>query len=57
MSGLHFPYQKMFPRSLANENIHYDVDENMWPNPQNRVDKNLKCNEGHSRLNFTAGLL
>ncbi len=27
------------PRCLTNENIHYDVDENLWPNPQDRVDK------------------
>ncbi len=24
------------PRCLANENIHYDVDENLWPNLQDR---------------------
>ncbi len=34
MSGLYLPYQKI----LANENIHYDVVENLWPNPQDRVD-------------------
>ncbi len=41
MSGLYLPYQNIFfsPRCLTNENIHYDVDENLWPNPQNRVDK------------------
>ncbi len=27
---------------LANENIHYYVDENLWPNPQDRVDKNIE---------------
>ncbi len=27
---------------LANENIHYDVDENLWPNPQDRIDKNTE---------------
>ncbi len=56
MSGLYFPYQKMFARSLTNENIQYDVYEHMWPNPQNRIDKNIKCNEGNSRLHFTAGV-
>ncbi len=41
MSGLFLPCQKFFfPRCLANENIHYDVDENLWPNPKDRVDKN-----------------
>ncbi len=25
---------------VTNENIHYDVDGNLWPNPQDRVDKN-----------------
>ncbi len=41
MSGLYLPCQIIFfpPRSLTNENIHYDVDENLWPNPQNMVDK------------------
>lgn len=31
--------QRFFPRCLANENIHCDVDENLWPNPQDRVDE------------------
>ncbi len=31
----------IFPRSLANE-IHYDVDENLWPNPQDRADTNIE---------------
>ncbi len=30
--------ENIFPRSLANE-IHYDVDENLWSNPQDMVDK------------------
>ncbi|XP_032886006.1 uncharacterized protein LOC116978827 [Amblyraja radiata] len=30
--------QRYFPRCLANENIYADVDENLWPNPQDRVD-------------------
>lgn len=30
------------PRCLANENIHCDVDENLWPNPQHRVDDNIE---------------
>ncbi|KAI2667403.1 Insertion element IS630 uncharacterized 39 kDa protein [Labeo rohita] len=25
--------RRFFPRCLANENIHCDVDENLWPNP------------------------
>ncbi len=39
MSGLYLPYQKIFSKILANENIRYDVDENLWPNPQDWVDK------------------
>ncbi len=48
MSGLDLPYQKIFPRSLTNENIQYDVvvDENLWPNPQDRVDKNMEVQWG-----------
>ncbi len=26
--------------------IHYDVDENLWPNPQDRVDKNAEVQWG-----------
>ncbi len=26
--------------------IHYDVDENLWPNPQDRVDKNTEVQWG-----------
>ncbi len=26
--------------------IHYDVDENLWPNPQDRVDKNIEVQAG-----------
>ncbi|KAI2646184.1 Insertion element IS630 uncharacterized 39 kDa protein [Labeo rohita] len=33
--------RRFFPRCLANENIHCDVDENLWPNPQDRVDGNI----------------
>ncbi len=29
---------------VTNENIHYDVNENLWPNPQDRVDKNIVRN-------------
>ncbi len=29
MSGLDLPCQNFFPRCLTNENIHYDVDENL----------------------------
>ncbi len=32
--------EDFFPRCLTNEYIHYDVEENLWPNPQDRVDKN-----------------
>ncbi len=34
--------EDVFPRCLTNENIHYDVDENLWPNPQDRVKKNIE---------------
>ncbi len=34
--------RRFFPRCLANENIHCDVDENLWPNPQHRVDDNVE---------------
>ena len=34
--------QRFFPRCLANENIHCDVDENLWANPQDRVDGNIE---------------
>jgi hypothetical protein len=27
---------------LANENIHCDVDENLWPNPKDRVEGNIE---------------
>ncbi|XP_032877765.1 uncharacterized protein LOC116973630 [Amblyraja radiata] len=30
--------RRYFPRCLANENIYADVDENLWPNRQDRVD-------------------
>ncbi len=30
--------RRFFSTSLVNENIHYDVDENLWLNPQDRVD-------------------
>ncbi len=40
------------PRSLTNENIHLDVDENLWPNPQNRVDKKHKVQWGTLQLTF-----
>ncbi|XP_055062950.2 uncharacterized protein [Misgurnus anguillicaudatus] len=33
--------RRLFQRCLANENIHCDVDENLWPNPQDRVDGNI----------------
>ncbi len=28
--------------TVTNENIRYDVDENLWPNPEDRVDKNIE---------------
>ncbi len=34
--------EDLFPIYLANDNIRYDVDENLWPNPQDRVDKNIE---------------
>ncbi len=34
--------RRFFPRCLDNENIHCDVDENLWPNPQHRVDDNVE---------------
>ncbi len=48
MSGLYLPYQNNFSKILANENIiiHHDVDENLWPNPQDRVDKNTEVQWG-----------
>ncbi len=33
--------RRFFPRCLANENIHCDVVENLWPNPHDRVDGNI----------------
>lgn len=38
--------------SLANENIHCDVVENLWPNPQDRVDENLEVQRGTLQLTF-----
>ncbi len=32
--------EDFFLRSLANENIHYDVDENLWPNKNIEVQGN-----------------
>ncbi len=49
MSGLYLPYQ-IFPRCLANEHIHYDVDENLWPNPQDRVDEDIEEQWGTLQL-------
>ncbi len=43
MSGLYLPYQKIFYKIFSIKSIiHYDVDENLWPNPQHRVDKNIE---------------
>ncbi len=41
-----------FTRCLTNENIHCDVDENLWPNPQDRVDKNIEEQWGTLQLTF-----
>ncbi|KAJ8008780.1 hypothetical protein DPEC_G00081970, partial [Dallia pectoralis] len=32
--------KRFFPRCLNNEDIHCDVDENLWPNAQDRLDPN-----------------
>ena len=32
--------KRFFPRCLNNENIHCDVDENLWPNAQDRLEPN-----------------
>ncbi len=32
--------------------IHYDVDENLWPNPQDRFDKNIEVQWGTLQLAF-----
>ncbi len=29
-----------FPRYMNNDDIHCDVDENIWPNDQDRLDLN-----------------
>ena len=42
VSGLDSPCRRFFPRCLANENIHCDGDENLWPNPQDRVEGNIE---------------
>ena len=34
--------RRFFTRCLANENLHCDVDENLWPDPQDRVDGNIE---------------
>ncbi len=39
-------------RSLANEIIHYDVDENLRPNPQDRVDTNIDVQRGTRQMTF-----
>ncbi len=40
------------PRCLTNENIHYDVDENLWPNPQDGVEENIEVQWGTLQLTF-----
>ncbi len=52
MTGLYLPYQKFFPRYLANEKIYYDVNENLLPNPQDRVDKTIEVQWGTLQLTF-----
>ncbi len=52
MSGLGLPYQKIYSKIVANENIHYDMDENPWPNPQDKVDKNIEVQWGILQLTF-----
>ncbi len=32
-----FLARRFFPRCLVNENIHCDVDENLWPNPHTEL--------------------
>ncbi len=32
-----------FPRCMNNDDIHCDVNENLWPNDQDRLDPN-ECN-------------
>ncbi len=36
------PQTSVRPGCLANENINCDVDENLWPNPQHRVDDTVE---------------
>ncbi len=49
--------RRKFPRCLTNENFHYDVNENPWPNPQDRVDKNTLSSEEHPSWHFNVGQL
>ncbi len=54
MSGLYSPYQKIFfPRCLTNEDIHYDVDENLWPKSTRQgLIKHIESSEEHYKLTF-----
>ncbi len=49
MSGLFLPNQK------DKSTIHYDVDENLWPNPQDRVDKNIEVQWGTQLTSLQQG--
>ncbi len=44
--------EDFFTRCLTNENIHYDVNENLCPNPPYRVDKNIEVQGGTFQLTF-----
>ncbi len=47
MSGLYLPYQKNVSKIFSLKSIiHYDVDENLWPNPQDRVKTNIEVQWG-----------
>ncbi len=41
-----FVIPEEFLQILANENIRYDVDENLWPNPQDMFHKNIEVQWG-----------
>ncbi len=47
MSGLYLPYQKNVSKIFSLKSIiHYDVDENLWPNPQDTVKTNIEVQWG-----------
>ncbi len=45
MSGLYLPDHKNVSKIIKSI-IYYDVDGNLWPNPQDRVDKNIEVQWG-----------